>query len=85
VELDPQYERNTYTGRLNLYHTLDVRITTYPHWWGLQWSIYLDVQNVYNRSNEQQMRYFVDERGGLQERPLYGIPIFPSLGLSMSF
>lgn len=83
--LDPVYERETLTGRLNLYHTLDVRITTYPRWWGLQWSVYLDIQNIYNRSNEQQLRYFVDALGGLQERPVYGIPIFPSLGMSVAW
>jgi hypothetical protein len=85
VVLDPLYEQQTTTGRLNLYHTLDVRITTYPHWWGLQWSLYLDVQNVYNRDNQQQMRYYIDDSGSLRERPLFGIPIFPSLGLSIAF
>jgi len=85
VILDPFYEQQTFTGRLDLYHTLDVRITTSPHWWGLQWSLYLDIQNVYNRDNQQQMRYYIDDSGSLRERPLYGIPIFPSLGLSISF
>jgi hypothetical protein len=85
VILDPLYEQLTMTGRLNLYHSLDFRITTYPQWWGLQWSFYLDVQNVYNRDNQQQMRYFVSDQGTLQERPVYGIPIFPSLGMSLIF
>jgi hypothetical protein len=85
VLLDPLYEREVYTGRLNLYHTLDVRITTYPGWWGLQWSVYLDVQNSYNRDNQQQMRYYINDNGSLKERPLNGIPIFPSLGMSLAF
>jgi TonB dependent receptor/CarboxypepD_reg-like domain/TonB-dependent Receptor Plug Domain len=85
VVLDPLYEQQTTTGRLTLYHTLDVRITNYPHWWGLQWSLYLDVQNVYNRDNQQQMSYYIDDSGSLRERPFYGIPIFPSLGLSIAF
>ena len=85
VILDVDYERETYSGRLNLYHTLDVRITTYPRWWGLDWSVYLDVQNLYNRHNEQQMRYYVDAQARLQRRPIYGIPLFPSLGFSLSF
>ena len=85
VILDVDYERQTLTGRLNLYHALDLRITTYPDWWGLQWSVYLDIQNVYNRSNQQQIRYFIDDKGGLQERPVNGIPIFPSLGLSIAW
>jgi hypothetical protein len=85
VILDVLYERDAYTGRLNLYHTLDLRITTYPRWWGLDWSVYLDVQNVYNHSNEQQVRYFVGEDGSLNRRGVYGIPIFPSLGMSLTF
>jgi hypothetical protein len=85
VILDAVYERETLTGRLNLYHTLDLRITTYPNWWGLQWSVYLDIQNVYNHKNQQQQRYFVDDRGRLQERPVNGIPIFPSLGMSVAW
>ena len=85
VILDVDYERETLTGRLNLYHALDLRITTYPHWWGLAWSVYLDIQNVYNRSNQQQIRYFIDDTGALQERPVNGIPIFPSLGLSVAW
>jgi outer membrane receptor protein involved in Fe transport len=85
VILDAVYERETLTGRLTLYNTLDLRITTYPAWWGLQWSVYLDIQNVYNQKNQQQQRYFVDDRGQLQERPVNGIPIFPSLGMSVAW
>jgi hypothetical protein len=85
VILDPVYERETLTGRLNLYHTLDLRITTYPRWWGLHWSVYLDIQNVYNRENQQQIRYYIDEAGALKTRAVNGIPIFPSLGMSVMF
>lgn len=85
VILDVEYENETYSGRLNLYHSLDVRVTTYPQWWGLQWSVYLDVQNVYNRENQQQLNYYVDGDGNLRERPINGIPLFPSLGLSVNF
>ncbi len=85
TELDPVYERDTYSGRLNVYQSLDVRLTTYPRWWGLNWSAYLDVQNVYNRKNEQQVSFYVDESGALNKRAIYGIPIFPSLGMSLTF
>jgi hypothetical protein len=85
VILDVDYEKETYSGRLNLYHSLDIRITTYPRWWGLQWSVYLDVQNVYNRENQQQLNYYIDSDGNLRERPINGIPLFPSLGLSVVF
>lgn len=85
VILDVVYEQETLSGRLNLYHMLNIRVTTYPRWWGLDWSFYLDVQNVYNRENEQQVTYYVDAAGALQRRPIYGIPIFPSLGFSLVF
>lgn len=83
--LDVEYEQETLSGRQNLYHTLDIRLTTYPRWWGLDWAVYLDVQNVYNRENEQAVRYYIDEDANLQRRAIYGIPVFPSLGLSLTF
>jgi hypothetical protein len=85
VILDVDYERDALSGRLNLYHTLDVRITTYPSWWGLNWAIYLDVQNVYNHKNQQGLSYYIDDRGNLKERVVNGIPIFPSFGMSVVF
>ena len=85
VILDVEYEQDKLSGRLKLYHTLDLRLTTYPSWWGLSWSLYLDIQNIYNRQNEQAARYYVSEGGSLERRAIYGIPIFPSLGLSLVF
>jgi hypothetical protein len=85
VMLDVDYERDTFSGRLNLYHTLDLRVTTYPSWWGLNWSVYLDIQNIYNRENEQFVSYYVSDKGALQRRSTMGIPIFPSLGFSVNF
>ncbi len=83
--LDVVYETDRYSGRMNLYHTLDIRLTTYPRWFGLDWAVYLDVQNVYNRQNEQAVNFYIDDAGALQRRPIYGLPIFPSLGLSVVF
>lgn len=83
--LDVDYEQETISGRQSPYHSLDFRITTYPRWWGLDWSVYLDIQNVYNRENEQAVTYYIDEEATLQRRAVYGIPIFPSLGLSLAF
>jgi len=85
VILDVDYERDQLSGRLKLYHTLDVRLTTYPSWWGLNWAVYLDVQNVYYRKNQQALSYYIDDKGVLKERVFYGIPIFPSFGMSVSF
>jgi hypothetical protein len=85
VVLDVDYERDAYSGRLNLYHSLDLRLTTYPSWWGLNWAFYLDVQNVMNHKNQQALSYYIDEEGNLRTRAIDGIPIFPSLGFSISF
>lgn len=85
VILDVDYERDALSGRLKLYHTLDIRLTTYPSWWGLNWAVYLDVQNAYYRKNQQALSYFIDDKGVLRERVIYGIPIFPSFGLNVSF
>ncbi len=85
VILDVDYERDALSGRLNLYHTLDLRITTYPSWWGWNWAVYLDVQNAYYHKNQQALSYYIDDKGSLRERVIYGIPIFPSFGLSVSF
>ncbi len=85
VILDVEYEVDKYSGRLSLYHALDVRVTTYPRWWGLHWSVYLDVTNIYNHANEQQVNYFIDDGGRLHERVTNGLPIFPALGFSLAF
>ncbi|MBE0538936.1 MAG: TonB-dependent receptor [Ignavibacterium sp.] len=83
--LDVNYEKDNYSGKLNLYHSLDLRVTNYTTLFGLDWSFYLDIQNVYNRKNEEQASYYVDENGSLKQKYTYGLPIFPSLGLSVSF
>lgn len=83
--LDVNYEKDNLSGKLNLYHSLDLRVTNYSTWLGLVWSFYLDIQNIYNRKNEEQAYYYVDANGKLKEKYTYGFPIFPSLGLSVSF
>lgn len=85
VILDVNNDNDNYNGRLNLYHTLNLRITKYTVWFGLNWSFYLDVQNIYNRKNEEQVNYYIDANGSLKEKFNYGLPVFPSLGLSVSF
>ena len=68
----------TTSARLSTFHALDVRIDrvwTYDRW---KLSAYLDVQNVYNRGNQEgwQYRYDYGER-----QPLTGLPILPILGV----
>jgi len=64
--------------RLGTFHALDVRVDrtwTYERW---KLSLYLDVQNVYNRQNPEGVSYSYDFR---QSEPATGLPILPILGL----
>jgi hypothetical protein len=85
VLLELEYERATYSGRMTPNHSLDARVTTHPRWWGLDWSIYIDVHNLYNHANQQQVRYFLANDGSLRSEAIDALPILPSLGLSVGF
>ena len=66
------------SSRLPLFHRLDVRVE--KKWTFTSWSLaaYLDVQNVYNRQNQEGIRYNFDFS---QSTVLPGLPIIPSIGL----
>lgn len=77
---------NINSARLPAYHRLDIRATTYADWWGLDWTIYLDVVNIYNRKNVLSRSYSVDkESGNIVVRQVYMLPIIPTLGFSVKF
>lgn len=61
-----------------LYHRLDVRVE--KKWTFASWrlSLFLDIQNVYNRANQEQIQYRSDYRSSM---PINGLPIIPSIGL----
>jgi TonB family protein len=65
------------SGRLGTFHALDLRVDRF--WTFQRWrlSLYLDVQNVYNRANQEGWQYSFDYR---QRTPLTGLPILPLLG-----
>lgn len=77
---------NMNRARYSDYHRLDFRVTTYPEWFGLQWSFYLDIINVYNRKNVILAEYFVD-RETLQIRSVETtmFPILPTIGFTIDF
>jgi hypothetical protein len=65
-------------ARLATFHQLDLRIDktwTYRSW---KLSFYLDVQNVYNRGNQEGTTYSYDYT---RSTPLTGLPILPILGV----
>jgi hypothetical protein len=66
------------TERLGTFHQLDLRVDktwTFELW---KLNLYLDVQNVYNRGNQEGWRYSFDYR---QREAVTGLPIFPVLGV----
>jgi len=68
----------TNSARLGTFHALDLRADrawTFDRW---KLSAYLDVQNVYNRGNQEGWQYRYDYR---ERTPLTGLPILPIFGL----
>ena len=70
-------------GRVNtlrnpLFHQLNVRIQKKWVFDGWKLAVFLDVQNAYNRQNQEGIIFNYDFR---QQGPLLGLPIIPSLGI----
>jgi hypothetical protein len=85
-DVDRGGDENINQTRLPDYHRLDVRFTTFTNWFGLNWSWYLDVVNVYNRANIIAENYRVDrETLELETRRTSMLPILPTLGFSVDF
>jgi hypothetical protein len=71
-----------YSGRLDAFNQLDVRFDktwTFNRW---RFSLYLDLQNVYNAKNEEGRAYNFDFS---QSHPVTGLPFLPVLGLRGDF
>jgi len=67
--------------RNNAFHRLDVRIAKewqFGH--DARLTLYLDIQNLYNRANQEGLTYNYDYT---QKQVVGGLPIFPSLGLKL--
>ena len=84
-DVDLGGESNRYSGRLPAYHRLDLRITAFADYWGFDWAFYVDVINVYNRSNVLNYRNFVRDDLTLGRNAITMLPIFPTLGFSVHF
>ena len=70
------------SGRMPIFHQLDVRI---DRTWILHRSVvsaYLDVQNIYNRQNAEGILY---AHNFASTRQVVGVPILPVLGVKVSF
>ncbi len=78
-------ENDRYNSRKPAYHRLDVRVTYYSRFWDADWSFYLDVINIYNRSNLIGYNYYVNDDLTLGREANYMFPILPTLGVSIKF
>lgn len=81
--LVPDDLRNRELGaRYPAHHRLDLRLSHSRSFWKADWLFYLDVINVYNRKNVQVYDYNNDFS---EKKPIYGIPLVPTLGFSVRF
>ena len=85
VIYDIDFGNRKLNGRKPEYHRLDIRLNAFADYWGLDWVFYLDVINVYNRSNILNYDYFVTENLVLGREPTIMFPILPTLGFSVRF
>jgi hypothetical protein len=84
-DLDRGGESNKYSGRFPPYHRLDVRLTAKADFWGLDWDFYIDVINVYNRTNVLNYRYHANPDLTIGRSAIGMFPILPTLGFSARF
>ncbi len=85
LDIDYGNSRNKFNSRKPTYHRLDVRLNALTNFWGLDWNFYLDVINVYNRSNIIAYSYFINPDNTLGRRPNKMFPIIPTFGFSVNF
>jgi outer membrane receptor for ferrienterochelin and colicin len=89
--LDFGGEENINAARLPAYHRLDVRLTAHAEFWGARWDFYLDIINLYNRTNVIGYNYDVEWDVPVGQVPgvirfVNGmLPIVPTLGISAVF
>ena len=77
----PVFEAVT-TQRIADFHQLDLRVDKTWTWSRASLTLYLDVQNVYNRWYPEVYVYSADWRDRSQ---VIGLPIFPSLGMRIDY
>ncbi len=84
-DVDRDGEANKFAAQLPAYQRLDVRVTAHAGFWGLDWSFYLDVINVYNHTNVLTYDFYQGNDYTLQKRAVAMLPIVPTLGFSVRF
>ncbi len=72
----------TNSVRQPAFHQLDLRVDKRWVRDRFIWNLYLDVQNVYNRGNQEDVNYSYDFE---ESAPVTGLPIIPAFGLRLEF
>lgn len=85
VIYDVDFGEQKLNSRKPIYHRLDVRFNFLADFWGLDWNFYLDVINVYNRSNVIGYDYYIDGNLDLKREANNMFPIIPTFGISARF
>lgn len=84
-DIDFGPRENRFKSRKPDYHRLDLRFTAAADFWNLDWNFYLDVINIYNRTNVINYDYFVTENLTLDKKATGMFPILPTLGFIVKF
>ncbi|MCX6149471.1 MAG: TonB-dependent receptor [Ignavibacteriales bacterium] len=84
-DIDYGGRENYFKSRKPDYHRLDLRFTAATNFWGYDWNFYLDVINVYNRTNVINYDYFVTPDLKLGKRATGMFPILPTFGFNVKF
>lgn len=79
------FNNDKFNSRKPAYHRLDVRFNFITKIWGLNWTFYLDVINIYNRKNVVGYDYFIKEDFTVGKEQNNMFPILPTLGISVRF
>lgn len=76
---------NRFNARKPDYHRLDIRVSANANFWNMKWNFYLDVVNVYNRSNVVGYNYYINNDLTIGRDTNTMFPILPTLGFSVRF
>ena len=82
IEMSDDIRNRAGNHRLPWTSRLDWRLSYFPQFWNANWIFYLDVINTYNRKNVQDINYDPKTKS---DEPLYGIPVVPTIGVSVKF
>jgi hypothetical protein len=85
VIFDIDYGDRKLNSRLPEYMRLDLRFNLFADYWDLDWIFYLDIINVFNRSNVISYNYNVTSDLTLGRETNTMFPIVPTLGFSVKF